>query len=363
MNVLITFSMIVILLAHLESKRILKYGMLIGFIILTIAMSVRYDYGNDYMSYMTKFLYDNNYAYSISDLFNGNIKEPFWFLLNRLFKPFGFQSLVIFLTILNSIVYYNLIHKYLPSRLRVFGLFIYFFTNSIFPMQLSMMRQGLSMTLVVSSLLLILNRNRIYSILLLIIASGIHTSALVALPIVCVVNLNLLKYKKIISIVLLCLFTVFYFARDYISSIMTSLLHSISAFETYEDKYLLGTKYEASEAKSLFGTFLYLFPVFLSFIYLKFCDDERNFKFVILYLIGAFMFLTSQVIPMVDRLAWYFTIFSIIALPLSFSNIKFKIFRYGFIALFVMVTIREYYGFFHALNWKDAFLEFKTLFS
>lgn len=363
MNVLIFISLLVIFLSYLESKGVLKNGMLIGFIVLTAIMSIRFEYGNDYVSYQMKYLYNNNFIFSIKSLFDGTIEEPFWFLLNRLFIFFGFQSLVFFLTMINSIAYYNLIHKILPKQMWMLGLFIYFFTSAYFPLQLSMMRQALSMSLVIIAFLYVIEKRIILSSFFLILASGIHTSALLSLPLISLCYFDMTKYKNVLFISFICLFICFYVAKDNISSLMSYLLHSISAFERYEDKYLLGTKYDASEAKSLFGSFLYLFPVATSLIYLRRCDDEKYLKISVLYIFGSFIYLTDQIVPMVARISWYFSIFSIIALPVAFLNIKTRFIKYGLVLLFIMVTVREYYGFFYALNWKNAFLEFKTIFS
>lgn len=111
MFVLVFVSFIVMFLAYLESKGSLKNGMLTGFIILTAVMSLRFEYGNDYVSYAQKFIYDGNMLFKFSDLTDGTIADPIWFLLNRMFKPFGFQAFVIFLTIIDSIAYYHLINK------------------------------------------------------------------------------------------------------------------------------------------------------------------------------------------------------------------------------------------------------------
>lgn len=86
-------------------------------------------------------------------------------------------------------------------------------------------------------------------------------------------------------------------------------------------------------------------------------------KFTILYIFGAFIFLLDQVIPMMGRLAWYFTIFSIVSLPVAFKSIRGRVAQIGLIVLFMAITLREYDSFFHALNWRDAYMHFQTIFS
>ncbi|WP_455970857.1 EpsG family protein [Bacteroides congonensis] len=350
-------------LTYLESKGALKNGMLTGFVVLTAVMSLRFEYGNDYVSYAQKFVYDGNMLFKFSDLANGTITEPIWFLLNRLFQPFGFQIFVAFLTIINSIAYYNLIKTNLPKNLWVFGLFIYLFTNSFFPMQLSMMRQALAMALIIFAVPYILEKKRFVPLLLLAISVGIHSSAIICIPFILLLYLNFTKRKTLVICGFFALFVLFFAAKDIILGLMSTTLNSFEYLQKYDEKYLLGDKYEASAAKSIFGLVLYIFPVVISLLYLRNCKDEKKIKYIVLYLLGSFIFLTNEIVPMAGRLAWYFTIFSIVALPISFSNIKARYVRYACIFLFVLITVKEYNDFFHALNWKDAFLEFRTIFS
>lgn len=362
MVALIILSLIVILLTYFESNGILKNGMLLGFVILTTVLGLRFEYGNDYISYSQKFLAYGLEMFNFSNLIDGTISDPLWYLLNRLFYTFGFQPMVMFLTIVNSIAYYKLI-RILPKELWVFGLFIYFFTNSFLPIQLSMMRQALAMSLIIIATLGILEKKYIYPLILLVLASGIHSSALICVPFILLLYLDFTNHKTIVVSGFVLLFIMFFFAKDLIINVLGSTLDSIGALSKYDDKYLHGDKYEASTAKSIFGFALYLFPVIINLIYLRECKDDKLMKFAILYILGAFIFLLDQVIPMMGRLAWYFTIFSIISLPVAFRSIKDNVVRKGLILLFMAIILREYDSFFHALNWRDAYMQFQTIFS
>ena len=163
--------------------------MLLGFVILSAILGLRFEYGNDYISYSQKFLAYGLERFKFSDLTDGTISDPFWYLLNRLFYPFGFQTMVMFLTIVGSTAYYKLVRT-LPKDLWVFGLFIYFFTNSFLPIQLSMLRQTLAMSLVIIAVLSILEKKYIYPLVLLVLASGIHSSAMICVPFILLLYLN-----------------------------------------------------------------------------------------------------------------------------------------------------------------------------
>ena len=332
MVVLIILSFIAILCTYFESKGKLRNGMLLGFVILSAILGLRFEYGNDYISYSQKFLAYGLESFKFSDLTDGTISDPFWYLLNRLFYPFGFQT-------------------------------IYFFTNSFLPIQLSMLRQALAMSLIIIAVLSILEKKYIYPLVLLTLASGIHSSAMICVPFILLLYLNFTKHKTIVTFGFIGLFLMFFFAKDIILNVLGSTLDSIDVLSKYDNKYLNGNKYEASTAKSLFGSALYLFPVIINLIYLRKCRDEKMIKFTILYIFGAFIFLLDQVIPMMGRLAWYFTIFSIVSLPVAFKSIRGRVAQIGLIVLFMAITLREYDSFFHALNWRDAYMHFQTIFS
>lgn len=361
MYVLVAISLFSMLLAYLEYKKKCNNGLALGFILLTIIMGLRFEYGNDFISYSVKFVQNNNFSFSLSDLQKGEIEDPIWFLLNRLFSPLGFQWLVAFVTSVNSFAYYCLIKKELPSYLWPLGLFIYFFTASFFPMELSMMRQGLAMALIVLAVPYIIDKEKVRPLVFLALALGIHSSALVCIPFILLLYLDFIKRKKVVALALFGLFIMFFAAKDFILNIMSSTLNSFDALEKFDDKYLLGNKYEASAAKSMFGLIMYFFPVVVCLKSLVSCHDERIVKYSILYIFGTFLFLTDQIIPMMGRLAWYFTIFSIVALPYAFEKISVKKLKPLLIIFFIVLTLKEYNDFFHADNWKESFFEFKTI--
>lgn len=366
MDILILLSILTLALTYLEAKGVMKNGMLVGFILLTIVLGIRFEYGNDYISYCQKFNAYGPETFKFSALIDGTISDPLWYLLNRLFYPLGFETMIMFLTIISSYTYYRLI-RFLPSDLWVFGVFIYLFSSSFMPIQLSMLRQSLAMCLVILATLSVLDKKVLLPIIILLAASGIHSSCMFCLPFIFLLYLDFSKYKKIVLLCFICLFVLFFIAKrflfDVLGSTLDSIASSIDSLVKYEDKYLYGGAYEASESKSILGFILYLFPVVVNSLYLVKSKDEKMVKLSILYLLGSFVFLLDQIIPMVGRMAWYFTVFSIVTLPISFKAIRNRYIRYGLIALFIVITLREYNMFFHAINWKDAYLDFKTIFS
>lgn len=365
MLILVLISLITLLLTHLEREGVVKKGMLIGFVILTIVLGIRFEYGNDYVSYYQKFYSYGDEFFRFSDLKDGIISDPLWYILNRLFYPLGFESMIMFLTIVSSYTYYKLI-RLLPSDLWVFGVFIYLFTSSFMPIQLSMLRQSLAMCLVILATISILENKVVPPIFFLIVASGIHSSSLLCAPFLLLLYIDYSKHKKIVVFGFLGLLVLYFAAKNLLMEISGSILNSMGAIDSlakYDEKYFLGGEYVVSESKSLFGFLLYLFPVSVSLRYVMRSRDVRMVKLSVLYLLGSFIFLLDQMIPMVGRLAWYFTIFSIVSLPVAFKSINNKTIRWGLIAIFIAITLREYTDFFYAVNWRDSYMYFKTILS
>ncbi|HHX67992.1 MAG TPA: hypothetical protein GX708_08095, partial [Gallicola sp.] len=114
MHATIIISLIAILFAWIARFQKTKYGGLeAAFILLTIFMSIRYNFGNDYPGYLNRFLSIG--AFSNIDL-TLESTEIGWAVLNLLFQPIGFFGMVIVLTVFEYAVIYRLIKKYVPKE-------------------------------------------------------------------------------------------------------------------------------------------------------------------------------------------------------------------------------------------------------
>ena len=88
MLIVTAISVLTLILTYLESRRYLKDGMKLGFILISILGIIHYDYGNDYMSYYDIYKSIVNVPFNLSNLIGGYIyKEPGWALINYAFKP------------------------------------------------------------------------------------------------------------------------------------------------------------------------------------------------------------------------------------------------------------------------------------
>ncbi|MBP3426267.1 MAG: EpsG family protein [Rikenellaceae bacterium] len=365
MDVLLPISLLAVLLTLFESKGWMRNGMAWGFIIVTIVASLRCDYGNDWPAYEAMFELFSKYNVTLSnfDSFGLRDEEPGWLLLNMLFRNVSFQWFVVTLTIFNSVIYYMLIRTYVPLNLRPFAVFIYLFNSNFFVLGLSMMRQTLAITMIAATLPLILRNRILVPLLVILAASTIHMSAIVALPILLIGMLPekgsiyrwiVASFVVLFVVVSISSKEVFAFFLNFITEnedMSRYAVYDDNSFVTYGLGYLIG-----------------LIPYILGLIYLwqNSIHHTIDKKVVLLTMIGALVIPLGSAAQMVGRVAYYFTVFSIVTFPQLFYNkeiVKNNVFRGAFIALFVFIMLYTYYGFFHSPIWRDAYLEYKTIFS
>ena len=98
----IVIGLICVFLAYLGRYRRLSWGFGAAMTILFVFLAIRYEWGNDYRQYIDKFtVYNSIDEFNYSD--PNERWEVGWIFLYRIFKPFGFFSLVIVLTAFENI--------------------------------------------------------------------------------------------------------------------------------------------------------------------------------------------------------------------------------------------------------------------
>ena len=216
----IVIGLICVFWAYLGRYRRLSWGFGAAMTILFVFLAIRYEWGNDYRQYIDKFtVYNSIDEFNYSD--PNERWEVGWIFLYRIFKPFGFFSLVIVLTAFEISVYYWFIKKYIPKEWYWFAVFIYVFNPNFMLTQSSMMRQTLAMCIVLLSIPYIYKKKVIIAALFILFASLFHSSAKILLPIVFLgfVNWRMGKKGVIIGVVL-------FFAILLFKNIVTSIIEN-----------------------------------------------------------------------------------------------------------------------------------------
>ena len=352
MEIALLTNILVVFFAFLESKKILKNGLFISFIIIFLFLSFRYNYGNDYTGYYKRFQEINRYVEF--DIYDKQINfEPGWSVLCILFKPIGFFGMVGFLSFLYCYIFYDLIKKYVPFNLYWFAVFILVFSSEFLLTHLSTMRQTLAILTFIFSLRFIYKKNIILYITFVLLASTFHSSAILLLPIY-FLQFVFFKLNKFLVGLIFFLYCILFVSGEKIKPFINSFVTS------FNDDYLLYDK--EGELNSGIGLFILSFFFLLVLVSHKFFKGEISmlYKLVILSFI---LIPFGLIIMMIARVGMYFSVFSIIVYPLVFEEVKIKSIKYLFLILLLSLTLKSFFDFFESPIYKDKYKEYYTIFS
>lgn len=360
MLVLLIVSCLALVMTYYASKDELPYGLEMAFMLITFIAAIHYNYGNDYIQYKFLFetfqIYNFNWDYIIQKKY---YKEPGWFVLNYLFHYLNFFYLVAFLSIAQNLIYYKLVKVYTPKKWWVMGLFIYLFSNSLYILNMSMMRQGFTVSLFVLSWMLV-NRNKKLlplSVVIVLIASTIHNSAIVLMPFLFISYINK-KTSLYFAFFLLSLFLILYIKKDFINIILYQ-------FCNFEDLDRLLNKYDDTSHSMTYGLgFLFIMFPFGALLYAlinnkKYSDIE--IKFISIATVSYIILPFREIIPMISRMSYYFTAFSIPSIPLVYRKFSYP-YQIFFISSFIILYLYEYVSFFLASCYTDSYMDFHSIF-
>ena len=355
---IIVISILSLLLVYLASKGVLKNGLELAFSIIILVSCIRYDYGNDYMAYFERFKSVVNYDYSISEILFGKDfdKEKGWYILCKLFSPFGFFTLVAFISIVQNVIYYNFIKKEVAKKHWYLAMFIYLFNNSFFLVQLSMMRQALAISLFVFAWTYIKKKKLIPSLVLIYLATTIHQSAMILYPFILWAFIPKMCKYKYLAYIYIIIFLLLMTNSELLNDIFVGVM-SIDDFEGYM-VYEGGNKI----TKYGLGFVLNLLPLIISLYYLKNGHEENKKLIVSLSCIGALIIPFGEIIQLLGRVAYYFNIFSIVVVPITYFSINHKYIRNLLLFIFVFMNLYNYVLFFSSPIWINKYSTFHTIF-
>ena len=365
MYVLLFFSLFTILLTHLESKGQLKNGMAIGFVIMTILAVIRYDYGNDYMNYYRSYLFiiSHDFSFSIEKL-TDIFREPGWTFINFLFKPFGesgFFIMVATLAIFQNWVYYRFVKGYVPIEYRWFAVFVYLFNTSLYVLNMSMLRQGLTITMLVYCIPYILEKKWLKTALIFILFSTVHSSVKFLIPFA---FFGFLKFSErrtwIIPAVYAVCFGVFVMSRDLIDQTLM-LVSNVEEMQEYADTYI---KDDVENSFKLgLGFIINSIPFVTAILFMLRSDASQEVKILVsLACVGSVISPFGQVTQIITRIAYYFQAVGVATIPIVYYWFK-PIPRHLLIGIYIMIMMYSYWVFFHSPTWFDHYYNYTTLFS
>lgn len=356
---------IALLLTILDSKKIIGWGMKVGFILTGILLAIHYDYGSDYMMYYHDFQRIIYNHYSINAIITHNVirnNEYGWGIINYIFTFLGKDGFFIMVAVLTSIqtwIYYQAIKKYVARSWWWFAVLTYLLNPSFYLMEFSMMRQAFVMSIFLLLFEWIYKKKVIQTLAVIYILSTIHSSAAILYP---VAFLGYLPKKtcSFYATIIVVLFIFCFASRSILESIFNNFLQ-IATFSDYADTY------GRDKADMTFGIgfIVLLIPFFVSlyYLYTNISITRKHILFVFLSCVGYIIIPFGLIIPLVGRVGFYFTLFSIISFPIVYRSIREKTLRNSLVALQCIISIYNYFIFFESPIWIRSYSDFNTIFN
>ena len=352
----IVIGLLCVVLAFLARYKRLSWTFPLAMVILFVFLSIRYYWGNDYEQYIDKFTIYNaidRFDYSDPD----ERWEVGWILLYRLFKPFGFFSLVIVLSAFEIGVYYWFIKKYVPREWYWFAIFLYVFNPYFMLVHASMLRQALAMGLVLLSIPYIFKKRFIVAALIIVFASLFHSSAKILLPIVFLGYLNWKMGNKGVIIGGVLFFTILLLQNI----VLHMVEETLSSLGLSKYVYYLEEGKETSELATGIGFVYQILMMCMVLYYEKKQDREIGLLFKLTAL--SFLFIPlGFVAQLFSRLGMYLQVPMIATYPHMVRSIDNKIVRVGTLLLIMAFTVYDFHVFFNSEIYGDFYIEYRTIF-
>lgn len=327
-------------------------SLIITIVWLILFYSIRTDYGNDIPEYIRVF--HRFRFYSFDNLINYDERfEIGWAVLNLIFQPFGWQIFLLFQTGFWFISVYYFISRFCKPK-NYWLIFIFFLFSTLFLSSLSMLRQTMAMAIVLWSVPLLLNKKIIKGIIVIIVASLFHKSA-----IVCLIQVPIMYATKANSRVLIISYLVLFSLLLGVDVLMKNVLHYFLSFESFEnfENYAV----EKNTVGSGFGV---LFQVIIGVLFLLNSKKNIKYKFCALsYCIGVLIIPFIYLGPSLGRLTYYFNICGLpaYALLVNSKNDSYRYINGILLILSIIILMHNYIYFFQNPVYRDHFATYHTL--
>lgn len=284
---------------------------LLCFLELTFIAGFRsWNIGNDTLPYVGTFIETiNNWNFLHTHMEKGYIfynKLVSFFTLN----PQG-------ILVANALVITGSILLFI-KRYSVSLLFsVLFFVILQFDSTMNIMRQYISVSIILFSMPFIIKRRLIHYIICCVIATTFHTSAILALPLYWLYNLRFkMQYLMIILLVTVVSFTM-------LAPIIDKIIYFTGRYESYKGNILLGEDVKVASIVKSFVQFIITVFCYFSYRYVYSADKLKSPVRVQFLLWCSIVALCLQLISIratvMERLVLYYSIFNIISIAFFVS--------------------------------------------
>ncbi len=359
MFVVLVGSILALLLTILESKGILKYGMQLGFLLITIIAVFRYDYGTDYLSYLEDYEWIVSAPFSLQRIINVAYHgEIGWPLLSYLCKYLGgFYTLIAIVAIVQNTLYYRVIKHGVPQTLWPIAVFIYLFNVNFYLLNCSMLRQGLIIAVFLSLWPYIQQKKWLPTVLILLLCTLIHQTAFILLPFAFFGFLPT-KNGKIWAVILCVLYLISLLGEPLLRKVFFFVVGLSDDLQRYQNDYGVN-----GGGLSLgMGYMLDIIGSMMPIVVCLFMSKNRSTnQLMLLFGLTFCIEMLRAVTPLAVRLSFYFLAYSIIALPIAYANIKNKKIALALFAAYVFVKSYDYFIFFDSPIWTEKYCFYQTI--
>ncbi|MBR1801895.1 EpsG family protein [Candidatus Saccharibacteria bacterium] len=301
-------------------------SMFIALLPLTVASALRFNVGWDYESYSRKYQEYNLYGEGAL-----NFSEPGMNILIRGLSIFTQDWTILFVVFsVATAFFFSRCYAAYGKKEHLMQYILLFFVGRFYFCSLNIIRQALAMMIILYSLNFISKKKRrkedyIKSIMYILLASTIHQFALIFLPLIFILPLNLRKKKDYIKFA--ALFTLVILA---IGAIVNT-----TGYLKYFD-LMFGNDGEIVVSELFISIAIILFYLISK---RNVEDSEVFFKMEIIVFIVA---LLSAFLPTTDRIIWYFSIQNIFLIPRiidAYKDIRLKLIVTSVLYVFMGVVV------------------------
>ncbi|WP_053983018.1 EpsG family protein [Niameybacter massiliensis] len=323
-----------------KQKRV-PYHM-ISFTILYLFLALRYNYGNDYITYYNMHTAMNSGlgGWGSNDiLFKGlNLLLPNFYLFIAIISLFYIVVIYLFMK------YANRGNSYL------FSVLIWLINPYLFLVHLSTIRQTIAICFFIIATKYIVEKKCFKYYLSILIAMGFHKSAIILLPIYFIINDSKIKRKNTMIIYGILAILI---ATPILDIIIYTVLEYFPAHYKVYFEQGLKNSFRATVLSSF-----YFFIILLNINKLEY----RDMIYAKLSLIATIISILCFKLSMLTRIGMYFDVFLIVTIPAVFKTIKTKLYRQILFLIMIGIYILRYTSFFINPIWHEAYSSYTTLF-
>lgn len=304
------------------------------FFILFLFLALRYDYGNDYMSYYKNYI----------DINNG---LPAWGHTNILYKYLNLlaPTYEVFIAII-SLFYIISIHYLMRSNLNInnywFAIIILLLNPYLFLVHLSSLRQTIAICIFIFAVDAAVKRKSLLYFLLILAATGFHSSAIILMPIYFIANTRRISKNLILLIFIGILILI---ATPLFETVIYFVLNKLSLASLYQHYFEQGLQnsFRATMIASIF-----FFVIIFNINKL----EGREIIYAKLSLIASIISILAYKLSMLSRVGMYFDVFLIVTLPHILNIVEKKLTKQILFIIIIAIYLLKYISFFNNPLWE-----------